>query len=261
MSLRIRHRPPPLWFFQYALSLYFNSQLSYTDRSTGYPTGKHRLIPLLKHTIHLITDGQRLRAEVGLVRAIEAAIVGAGGAISHVQLREQVGPDPASDEELLVLGCQLRTLCDKYKVALFVNRNIRIAGDIGADGIHLGKSEDLDELLFEARSEGLRIGYSAHSAAEVRELDRRGFEYFYLSPIFSPLSKVAFRTPLGVEAITECLAQGAGTPIIALGGVNGENAQSCIGAGASGVAVIGSILCRPDPGVAAAELAGSLRGN
>lgn len=195
------------------------------------------------------------------MRAIEAAIVGAGGAITHIQLREQVGPEPASDEELLVIGCQLRALCDRHKVSLFVNCNLRIAGDIGADGVHLSKSENLEELLFEARAEGLRVGYSAHSPAEIRELDRRGFEYFYLSPIFSPLSKVAFRTPLGVEAITECVTLGLNTPIIALGGVNGDNAQSCIGAGASGVAVIGSILCRPDPKGSAAELAGALRGN
>lgn len=195
------------------------------------------------------------------MRAVEAAIVGAGGAISHVQLREQVGPDPASDEELMVIGCQLRALCDRYKVALFVNRNIRIAGDIGADGVHLGKSDNLEELLFQARAEGLRIGYSAHSPVEVRELDRRGFEYFFLSPIFSPLSKVAFKTPLGVGAITECISQAVNTPVIALGGVNPENAPSCIGAGAAGVAVIGSILCRPNPKESAAELSSALRGN
>ena len=214
----------------------------------------------MKHSIHLITDGQKLRADGGLVRAIDSAIVGADGAISHVQLREQVGPEPASDEELLVIGCQLRALCDRHKVLLFVSRNLRIAGDIGADGVHLGKSDDLEEELFEARAAGLRIGYSAHSPAEVKELDRRGFDYFFLSPIFSPLSKVAFRSPLGVEAIADCLALGSNTPIIALGGVNGENAQSCIGAGASGVAVIGSILCRPNPKESATELAGALKG-
>jgi thiamine-phosphate pyrophosphorylase len=66
-----------------------------------------------------------------------------------------------------------------------------------------------------------------------------------LSPIFPTLSKPG-ASPLGLDALCARAATGS-TPIIALGGVNPENACECLAVGASGVATLGGVLTQSEP--------------
>ena len=76
--------------------------------------------------------------------------------------------------------------------------------------------------------------------------------YAHLAPIFPPLSKAQSRSPLGLAALREAARHGV--PVLAQGGIEAENARSCIEAGAAGVAVTGSILSADDPAAATAAL-------
>jgi thiamine-phosphate pyrophosphorylase len=73
--------------------------------------------------------------------------------------------------------------------------------------------------------------------------------------VFATPSKAAFGAPQGIERLREICAS-VKIPVLAIGGVNSENARACIVAGAAGVAAIRLFQDSKD----AAELATRLRG-
>jgi thiamine-phosphate pyrophosphorylase len=81
----------------------------------------------------------------------------------------------------------------------------------------------------------LFVSAACHNPADVGRL--AGADYILLGPVFSPLSKTSMQAPLGLSAIREAV-QLTSVPILALGGITGSNAKSCIDAGAAGVAGI-----------------------
>lgn len=221
--------------------------------------------PALTQPIYLITDGGGLRQAGKLVSAVESAISGAlleGGevsAIGMVQLREQVSGgtiSPASDEELVQLVAALLPVCRRHKTKLIINRRVDLASSIGADGVHLGA--DTIRLMPNDRA-GLIFGYSAHRPDEGLKAIEKGFDYVLFSPVFEPLSKAASRPTRGREELA-LFCSSATKPVYALGGITAQNARSCRVSGASGVAVITSILGQDDPGRSAAELFAAWRG-
>jgi len=67
-----------------------------------------------------------------------------------------------------------------------------------------------------------------------------------LSPIFPTASKPGYGPVLGVAAIGP--AANLGISVIALGGVTADRVQSCLDAGAAGVAVMGEVMRSDQPG-------------
>jgi thiamine-phosphate pyrophosphorylase len=57
-------------------------------------------------------------------------------------------------------------------------------------------------------------------------------------PVFDTESKRAFGPPQGLEKLREITTALPGFPVLAIGGVTIDNAESCFAAGASGVAGI-----------------------
>jgi thiamine-phosphate pyrophosphorylase len=57
------------------------------------------------------------------------------------------------------------------------------------------------------------------------------------APVFNPLSKAAYRQPLGIEELKR-ICDSVTLPVFALGGVTRQNAGACLAAGAAGVAGI-----------------------
>jgi thiamine-phosphate pyrophosphorylase len=137
-----------------------------------------------------------------------------------------------------------------------VNDHADIAVAAGADGVHLGQ-EDLP--IREARKlAGTQaiIGISTHSREQAIAAAEAGADYIGFGPIFPTASKDA-GSMQGTARIT-MIRQAVSIPVIAIGGINLENAGAVMQAGAHGVAVISAILCAPDLGRAAAEVVSSI---
>jgi thiamine-phosphate pyrophosphorylase len=85
------------------------------------------------------------------------------------------------------------------------------------------------------------VSVGCHSVGEVAVARAAGADIALLSPVFATESHPEAR-PLGLEALTAAAQTAGKMPVYALGGVNAENAASCIEAGAVGVAGIRMFL-------------------
>ena len=135
---------------------------------------------------------------------------------------------------------------------VLVNRRVDVAMAAGADGVHLGFDGMPPETARQLLGVDALIGIATHQPGELEGAAGAPLSYAHLAPIFPPLSKVQSRTPLGLPALRQAARHGI--PVLAQGGIEAENAGSCIEAGAAGVSVTGSILSCADPAAATAAL-------
>jgi thiamine-phosphate pyrophosphorylase len=97
------------------------------------------------------------------------------------------------------------------------------------------------------------LGRSTHSLDELLRAADEGCDYVTLSPVAPTRSKPGYGPALGVAGFRDVLAaarhaRSVPPAVFALGGVDEHNAASFLGAGADGVAVLGSVMGSPDPG-------------
>jgi thiamine-phosphate pyrophosphorylase len=124
---------------------------------------------------------------------------------------------------------------------VLVNDRLDVALAANAAGVHLGENSLPLETVIEWRRSAGRsdflIGVSCHSLESARAAGRGGADYIFFGPVFATPSKVAFGAPQGIERLREVCAS-VEIPVLAIGGMNSENARACIAAGAAGVAAI-----------------------
>ncbi|HEX6771770.1 MAG TPA: thiamine phosphate synthase [Acidobacteriaceae bacterium] len=197
-----------------------------------------------------LLDGEHVKGRLsaaereGLVRlAAKWAAMGA----EYVQLREKDLPVDALTD---VAGAMMEAIARRSR--LLVNAGAEGAAEaaraVGAAGIHLPGRWHAEE-IGRARILGI-VSVGCHSVAEVSVAKVAGADIALLSPIFPTASHPNAR-PLGVEALTQARKAAGKMPVFALGGVNRENAGSCLAAGASGVAGIRTFLAGDWPSQAA----------
>lgn len=138
-----------------------------------------------------------------------------------------------------------------------INDRLDIALAANAAGIHLGeKSLPLETVVEWRRSSGrtdFQIGVSCHSVESAHAAQAGGANYVFFGPVFATPSKAAFGAPQGLDRLREVCAS-VKIPVLAIGGVNFENAPQCLKAGASGIAAIRLFQSAKDPAELATEL-------
>jgi len=200
-------------------------------------------------TLLLFTDLQApLRHARGLLATIARAfddVVIADRADVAVCVRLK----QANDDDAAAICVALRTILGPANVAVLVHDRPQLVGPLQLQGAHLSSSATATDVRH-ARLKmpaGAVLGLSAHppptATSAAPTCVRDDVDYCTWSPVFSPSSKQDARAPLGLSAL-----QGHTTPVVALGGVDVDNAAACLAAGAAGVAVIGAVLgaARPD---------------
>jgi thiamine-phosphate diphosphorylase len=153
---------------------------------------------------------------------------------------------------LRLFAAQLRQVTRDLAAWLVVNGDARVARDVGADGVHLGRDAGT---VSDARALcGARtwISVAAHSDDAVRAAVNAGAEAVLVSPLFPTHALSAGRLPKkearGLDALRSARAISAGrVAIYALGGVTPDNTRECMKAGADGVAVVRALLQSAQP--------------
>jgi thiamine-phosphate pyrophosphorylase len=181
-----------------------------------------------------------------LLARIRAAIL---AGLDWVQVREKYLPTA----ELMSL---VRAAVDMprdgaRKARVIVNDRLDVALAAGAHGVHLGgESAPARDVVRWCRAGNapaeFLVGVSCHRLDEVQEAADAGASYAFFGPVFETPAKKSFGAPQGIDRLREA-CRAARVPVVAVGGVDAENAEECLRAGAGGIAAIRLFQERRDP--------------
>ncbi len=195
--------------------------------------------------LHLVTDRSLSRGRP-LTELVREAVA---GGVTSVQLREK----DCSTREFLDEAFMLAEILKPLGVPLIINDRVDIALTVGAAGVHLGQSDMPIEHARRLGPPGWIIGISAESVDDAVRAEAEGADYIGVSPVFSTPTKTDTSRPLGLEGLG-LIRAAVKTPLVAIGGINLENAGEVIGAGADGLAVVSAIVAADSPRGAALAL-------
>jgi len=162
---------------------------------------------------------------------IEAAVA---AALPLVQIREK----SLSARVLYELTTRAATIARGNTTRLLVNDRFDIARAAGADGVHLTSRSLPASVVRSICGDGFLIGVSTHSLQTSLDARAAGADFVVFGPVFETPSKQIFGEPQGLEKLREVTNALEGFPVLAIGGINLDNAADCFRAGASGIAAI-----------------------
>jgi thiamine-phosphate pyrophosphorylase len=196
--------------------------------------------------LYVITDPKASRGRSDL-QVAEAAI--AGGA-DVLQLRDK----EASSGRLYEVALQLRKLTRDAGIPFIVNDRLDIALAADADGVHVGQTDLPASVARKIMGPGRILGVSVDTVEEAVLAERDGADYLGVGPVFEARgTKPDAGLPLGVDRIAR-IRRRCGLPIVAIGGINAENARTVREAGADAAAVISAVVSADDIAHAARRL-------
>ncbi|GIO18755.1 thiamine-phosphate synthase [Oceanobacillus oncorhynchi subsp. incaldanensis] len=172
--------------------------------------------------------------------------------ITAFQFREK-GTGSLSGEKKLQLGRELRERCRAHDVPFFINDDIELAEELEVDGIHVGQ-DDMPVKEVRTRFSDKIIGLSISTQEELDRSPLELVDYIGVGPIFTTSTKEDSKQTVGLEWIHTIRAQFPDIPIVAIGGIQTENAHSAIEAGADGVSFITAVTEADDIKEAADKL-------
>ncbi len=196
-------------------------------------------------SLYLIADVEAVK-ERNMLSLIKEATE---GGVSVVQLRAK----KLNTLEFLEISLNLRQFLKQRKIPFIINDRLDIALAIEADGVHLGPKDLPLRYARKLMGEGKIIGASVNYLEEAIKAEQEGADYLGVGPIYFTPTKEDLRPVLGVEGLIK-IRERVKLPIIAIGGINKQNAPQVISKGADGVAVISAILASEDIRKAAKEL-------
>ena len=204
--------------------------------------------PLQFPCLCLVADSSVVRPDE-LVRRVVWAVE---GGVTLVQLRAKELPGG----QLLSLATQLNTSIEG-RATLLVNERVDVAAAAGVDGVQLGEEALPVSAARAILPLGSIIGRSVHSASGAKKGGADGADFLVVGTMYATGSHPGAQ-PAGPGLMREAAAD-CNLPLIGIGGITAENVATVMEAGASGVAVIRSILTADDPREAARELSSALR--
>ena len=193
----------------------------------------------------LVTD-DRFLPEARLMCAVEAAVQ---GGVTSVQLRLKT----VCPRQLLVIA---RTMVFHLAVPVIVNDRPDVARAARAAGVHLGPDDLSPAHARSAWADAPLIGASVGTMGEVGR--GAAADYWGVGPWRVTDTKQDAGAAIGADGFRRIVAQAAGKPCIAIGGIQPGDVRTVLDAGGAGVAVVSGILSAPDITAAARAFAREL---
>ena len=140
----------------------------------------------------------------------------------------------------------IRNICKCNAVPFIINDNILLAKAVSADGVHLGQEDEDPVLARRILGPQSIVGISVSTMDELHHTDLSGCDYIGAGPVFSTRTKKDAKKVIGLSGL-RAVVTASPVPVVAIGGIDEATAESCIGQGAAGVAVISVITRAKDP--------------
>ena len=147
---------------------------------------------------------------------------------------------------------QLRKLCAEHNVLFIVNDYLDLALATDADGLHLGQNDLPIKVARKLLPIDKILGCSTTTVAQAITAEAEGADYIAVGSIYPTTSKEAAKV-VGLEMLRQ-IRQAVTLPLLAIGGINKDNAAEVMAAGADSVAVISAVLQAEAPEEAARQI-------
>lgn len=188
---------------------------------------------LVAASLYLVTSPSET-----LFETVEAALQ---GGLTLVQYRDK----DADDLERLNNARKLRQLCHHYGALFIINDRIDLALAVDADGVHLGQQDVPFEIARQMLGSQKIIGRSTHHPDDLKRAIQEGADYVGVGPVYETPTK-AGRPAAGLEYVRYA-AENCPIPWFAIGGIDMNNVQDVLAAGAERISVVRAIMQAEQP--------------
>lgn len=137
-------------------------------------------------------------------------------------------------------------------VRVIVNDRPDIAAMVGAGGVHVGQDDLPVEAARACCGGDLWVGVSTHNLEQFQLAVATSADYIAVGPIFRTATKENPDPVVGLEVIRGARRL-TRKPLVAIGGITVQSAESVYQAGADSIAVVSDLLSAPDPPLRAGE--------
>ena len=187
-------------------------------------------------SLYLVTD--KSDDVEKFLKTIEDAIK---GGVSVVQIREKT----AETLDFYNLALKVKEITTKYNVPLIINDRVDIALAIDADGVHVGQSDMPCEVTRKLIGTDKILGVSAATITEAKKAQKDGADYIGTGAVFPTATKddAPSITKQNLKEIVESID----IPVVAIGGINNDNASELTDTGIAGLSVVSAIMSADDP--------------
>lgn len=196
----------------------------------------------IDYSLYLVTNNSE--DENKFLNTIEEAIK---GGTTIVQIREK----NIETLDFYNLALKVKKITSKYNIPLIVNDRIDIALAIGADGIHVGQSDMPANVARELIGDKI-LGVSAATVEEARKAEEDGADYIGTGAVFQTSTKKD-ATSVSKEELKNII-NSINIPVVAIGGINLENAEELKNTGINGFSVVSAIMESDNPKITSEKL-------
>ena len=165
------------------------------------------------------------------------------GGVDWIQLRLK----NISYDDYRATALEVQAICKKYNATFIINDNVKLALDLNADGVHVGKEDpllpdDVEEML----KRNYIIGCTANSIEDFIHLSGKPVDYIGLGPFRFTNTKQNLSPVLGIEGYQRIFSEIKERamkvpPVIGIGGITEKDVTALLATGLHGIAVSGSI--------------------
>ena len=160
--------------------------------------------------------------------------------VSMLQLRAK----SKRPNEILKIAKQIKPICKDLGTPLIINDYPEIAGEIEADGVHIGQEDGKINDARKMSGNCKLVGRSTHSLDQVRTANNEGADYIGFGPLYATNTKPG-RPAIGLNDIVQAHKEFNG-PIYCIGGINESTIIEVIKAGAKNVVIVSDLLQSSD---------------
>jgi thiamine-phosphate pyrophosphorylase len=173
-----------------------------------------------------------------LCRMVDCVL--SGGA-RFIQYRNKT----ASSRLRLTQSRAIYLLCKKHRVPLIINDHLDLALEIGADGLHVGQNDTSIMEVRDVLGRDKIVGVSCYNQLSLAvEAEKAGANYVALGAFYPSATKAdAARASISLLDETK---KTLNIPIVAIGGINLNNAENLIVHGCDAIAVSQALFSTRD---------------
>lgn len=191
-------------------------------------------MPAPTFQLYAITDSTLMPNLSTLCHRTEKALA---AGVSWLQYRDK------SDDQSKRLkeACALKALCEQYRATFIINDDVKLAKDVGANGVHLGQGDGDIQAARKSLGAEAVIGSTCHDSILLAEQAiEQGASYVAFGRFFPSSTKPSAK-PASLSLLQAAKAK-LPCPVVAIGGITPRNAIELLEAGAHTLAVCHSLF-------------------